>query len=141
MSNTSFSLGKSNSIKEFTFLTSQSWIKIIRATITNPKITIRDKDWASLIANCFLEVKLQYVADKEIQMEWSQTFTVHFHVDVFQTQPIIEINKQFHTEHISINNNKDNFYTNLFIKLVQNNSDNSELELKIDYDQYQLKDK
>ena len=141
MNNKNFILSKSSFIKEFTFLTSQSWFKIVRATITNPKITIRDKEWSRLIANCYIEVKLSYVADKERQMEWSQVRPVALMVDEYQTQPIVEINRQFQTELLSINNTTDNFYTDLFIKLVQNNSDNSELELRIDYDEYQLKEK
>lgn len=136
-----FRLSKSNYLKEFTFLTSQSWFKIVRATITNPQITIRDKDWSRLLTNSYLEVKLSYVADNERQMEWSQVRTVALMVDVYQTQPIIEINRQFQTELISVKNATDNFYTDLFIKLVHNNSNNSELELKIDFEEYQLEEK
>jgi len=141
MSETQFSLSKSNSIKEFTFLTAESWFKLIRATIINPTITGHKKDWSTLLGNCYLEIKLSYIADKERQKEWSQYRPFKLAVDLYQPQPIIEINKQIHTEFISINKIIDNYYTDLRLRLVQKNSDNSELELRIDYDEHQLKEK
>ncbi|MEI7604400.1 MAG: hypothetical protein WCJ19_05270 [bacterium] len=141
MSETHFSLSKSNPLKEFTFLTPNSWFKLIRATIFNPTITGHEKDWPTLLANCYLEIKLSYIADKERQKEWSQYRPFKLAFDLYQPQPIIEINRQIQTEFISINKTIDNYYTDLRVRLVQKNSDNFELELRIDYEEHQLKEK
>ncbi len=132
-----FILSNSNSLKEFTFLTSDSWFRLIRTTITNPKITTADEDWSRLIGNCYLEIKLSHFADKERQIESSQHRPFRLISDDEETQPIIEFNSQINTEFIS--SKPDNFYKYLFIKLVQENPSNSELEVRLEFDEYQLK--